>query len=95
MVKVIAKNFGKPQKIEELIRLFAKLASNSHTEAGCLRYELYQDINNPEILTMVEEWDSQEHLDAHLNTAFFKKTAAKLNKMYTKETEMNIYVQVL
>ena len=54
-----------------------------------------KNINNPEILTMVEEWDSQEHLDANLNTAFFKKTAAKLNKMYTKETEMNIYVQVL
>lgn len=95
MIKVVAKNFGDPTKIDELIQLFAKLASTSRKEPGCLRYELYQDIDTPEILTMIEEWDSQEHLDAHLHTAHFLKIAGELSKMYTKKTEMNIYAQVI
>lgn len=95
MIKVVAKNYGNPEKIDEMIKLFAKLASNTKKEDGCIRYELYQDKDNPEILTMIEEWESQEHLDAHLHTSFFMEIAGELNKMYTKETEMNVYTQVI
>ena len=29
MIKVVAKNYGNPEKIDEMIKLFAKLASNT------------------------------------------------------------------
>lgn len=38
-------------------------------EPGCIRYDLMQDITEPDHLTFVEEWESREALAAHFETA--------------------------
>jgi len=41
----------------------------TRSEPGCIRYDLMQDIEDPEHLTFVEEWENREALAAHFKTA--------------------------
>ena len=66
-VGVVAKFTIQADKADE----FAKVANEwlvtpSQAEAGCIRYELWQDNEDPTLFAMVEEWESNEALDAHL-----------------------------
>lgn len=38
-------------------------------EAGCLRYDLFQDIMDPLKFTFIEEWESEAALAAHGQSA--------------------------
>lgn len=46
-----------------------KMIAATRAEAGCIRYDLMQDIGDPQHLTFVEEWESREALAAHFETA--------------------------
>ena len=74
MIKVIAKMNIKPDKIEKCIEVCRELAEETRKEPGCLIYELYQDIDNPQNLTFDENWVSQEALAAHMQAPHFLKT---------------------
>ena len=41
-------------------------------EAGCLQYELFAAVESPDRLVLLEHWDSQAHLDAHMAGAPFQ-----------------------
>ena len=41
-------------------------------EAGCLQYELFAAVESPDRLVLLEHWDSQAHLDAHMADAPFQ-----------------------
>ncbi len=66
-VGVVARFTIHAEKAEEFARVANEwLVAPSQQEAGCIRYELWQDNEDPTIFAMVEEWESGEHLDAHL-----------------------------
>lgn len=51
MIKVIAKNFIKTDKVDEFITQAQKLVQETKlSDAGCVNYELYQDLSNPQRL---------------------------------------------
>lgn len=67
IVGVVARFSIHAEKAEEFARVANEwLVAPSQQEAGCIRYELWQDNGDPTVFCMVEEWESDEHLDAHL-----------------------------
>ncbi len=48
--------------LESLVRLLAP----TRAEAGCLAYDLHQDIEDPHLFIFHETWESEEHLEHHL-----------------------------
>ncbi len=67
IVGVVARFSIHAEKAEEFARVANEwLVAPSQQEAGCIRYELWQDNEDPTVFCMVEEWESDEHLDAHL-----------------------------
>ncbi len=76
MVHVVARMEIKKGQLEKMLGILARLVPVVRAEAGCIRYEVCQDANvgigapaNPQALTIVEAWESPEHLAAHLATA--------------------------
>lgn len=66
-VGVVARFTIHAEKAEEFARVANEhLVAPSQQEQGCIRYELWQDNEDPTIFAMVEEWESNEDLDAHL-----------------------------
>ena len=66
-VGVVARFTIHAEKAEEFARVANEwLVTPSQKEEGCIRYELWHDNDDPSLFAMVEEWESDEHLDAHL-----------------------------
>ncbi len=96
MLKIVAKNFIKEDKIDEFITLAKGLVEDTRkNDAGCIRYELVQDLKDPTVLTILEEWESQEALDAHMNAEHFKKAYPRFGAFCEKPGEVNIYKTLL
>jgi quinol monooxygenase YgiN len=54
-----------PVNIETVRSLLIEQAELSRLEPGCARFEVYHSHENPSLFLLVEQWESQEHLDAH------------------------------
>lgn len=92
MIKVVAKNFIKAEKLDEFIALAKQLVEDTRAhDAGCIRYELLQDVRDPHLLTMLEEWEDQEALNKHMAAAHFKKAVALFEDLTEQPAEINLY----
>jgi len=95
MLKVIARNYPDLSHLEEIMSLYRELVTLSREQPGCVSYGLYQDADHPELLTMIEEWESREALENHLHSEGFLRIVPKLGSLMTRESEMNICQQVI
>ena len=90
MVKVIAKFFVKEDKVEEFLKLANVLVEESRKEAGCVRYNLLQDVSNPQTLIMVEEWESAGILKRHMASAHFTSIIPKMSLLQFQKEEITV-----
>jgi len=95
MIKVVAKNFVQEGKLEEVLALYKELVEDTREEEGCIKYELYQDEKDSNIIAMIEEWESREALNRHLNSEHFTRIVPQVKRFMVKETELNIYSKLL
>ncbi|MGK0467472.1 putative quinol monooxygenase [Clostridium sp.] len=95
MIKVIAKNFAKENKIEKVLELAKILVESTVKEDGCIKYEMYQDEKNPSILIMVEEWETIEALNKHMSSEHFKKIVSQMSECMDQKPELNICKKVI
>ncbi|MCQ9326334.1 putative quinol monooxygenase [Neisseria dentiae] len=71
-VKIAATIVVKPEHRQELLGVFQQLVSASRRETGNLRYDLHQDIENPNRVVFFEIWQSQAAVDEHGQSAHFQ-----------------------
>lgn len=95
MVKVMAKNFVKEDEVEKVLKLAKELVAATINEEGCIKYEMYQDQKKPDILIMIEEWETMEHLKSHMASEHFKNIVPKMSSYMNREPEMNICKKVI
>ncbi|MCI2062684.1 MAG: antibiotic biosynthesis monooxygenase [Eubacteriaceae bacterium] len=95
MIKVVAKNYTIAENQKEILKLADELVKATRKESGNISYAVYKDIRDPEIITMIEEWENQGALDAHMNAEYFNRIVSEMSRYMTKEPEINIYEQVL
>jgi len=95
MIKIVAKQTVKQAKIDNFIALARKLAAQTRkSDAGCIRYELFQDVKELRTLTFIEEWENQNALDEHMRAGHFKEIFPQLAALCEKPGEINIYRKV-
>jgi len=84
-LNVVAIAETSPEKAEDLKSVCLGLIDLTRKETGCISYELYQDVTNPGKFTFIENWQSKEHLEAHLKTQHMADAGAAFGKILTKE----------
>lgn len=94
MIKVVSKGFFYDDKTKGAIKLYEELVEKTRKEKGCISYNLFQDINDKTILTMIEEWENKECLENHFNTEHFRRLIPVIGT-FRKSSELNIYELVL
>eukprot|EP00128_Syssomonas_multiformis_P002994 Colp12_sorted_trinity150504_noHs@6106 len=92
-IQVLAKIEAVGGKKEDLLRLMADLVPVSRTDEGCLQYDLVQRMGNPDVITVVELWQSHELWQAHLAQPHFHTFAAKLEGI-SASIEIGAYVPI-
>lgn len=90
-IRVVAKNQVEPGKVQKFMDLCKNLIEETLKEKGCIEYGMYQELENPEVLTFLEEWEDENSLNDHLNSRHFKEIFPLLSECVEKETEVNIY----
>jgi quinol monooxygenase YgiN len=69
------------EHLDRVLELYGWLVAETRKEPGCVSYELLQRQDDPRELMLVEEWQSQEHLDAHTRTPHFVTIVAELDQL--------------
>ena len=65
---------GQQDALEQHLRA---LVEPTRVEAGCGQYDLHQDLANPLAFYMIEQWSSDEALQAHDASAHVQNFRAK------------------
>lgn len=77
MIHVIAAIEVKPGRLGDFLKIFKANVPNVLAESGCVHYEPTLDFDSklppqiplrPNVMTVVEGWESLDHLNAHLRS---------------------------
>lgn len=68
VLTVVATITAKPDHAAHVRQVLLDLIPPTRAEAGCLRYELQQDLEEPHIFTFVESWASRDLHTAHMQS---------------------------
>lgn len=70
----------KPEEVDGFLKMFCEVfIPNSRAEAGCERYELWQDKEQPNKMTVIEIWADEAAFEGHKNQEWFTEWRPKLN----------------
>ena len=95
MIKVTACNYVKAECVEEFLSTTKELVEKTNAlDPGCVKYELCRDVNDPLRFVMLEEWEDQKSLDAHMKAAHFVELVPKLGSLTSKPSELTILEKV-
>lgn len=94
MICVIAKAIYKDGLANEAIELFSDLIDEVRNEEGCIKYELHQDVNDENVLAVIEEWETLEHLQEHAKTEHYLKKIPPIREMRIS-SEITIFKRIL
>ncbi|MFI3242103.1 MAG: putative quinol monooxygenase [Alphaproteobacteria bacterium] len=67
-VMVVAKILAKQEKIELVKTELLKLIEPTRKDDGCIKYNLLQNNDAPELFFFCEEWRDEDALEKHLKT---------------------------
>lgn len=95
MIKVIAKITIKEDMVDTLKSIISELVAETRKEAGCIIYQLFQDVNNKKVFAFIEEWESPEALQNHMNSKHFQEAIPKMSEIQEKDMEVNICTLVI
>lgn len=91
----IARFTANKNEEKKLLKNLHDLLEATHQEGGCIRYELNQSVDNPEVITFVEKWADQKTFDEHCDkpyiTGFFKDG----NPDYVESFNVSLHKEIL
>lgn len=91
MIIVNAKLPAKEEKINEVIKQAETLINASRTHDGNISYNLYQDVIDGSLI-FIEKWESQESLQAHMQTPEFIEFSEKIKEYLTAPLDIKLIV---
>ena len=79
MILVITRMKVIPEKRMELSQTIASLSVSIRKKRGCRRWDFSQSIEDENRLFLLEEWDTQKNLTAHLKSEHFTVLRGAMN----------------
>lgn len=91
MLKVVSTKYVKEENLKEFLLVAENMVQHTLTEDGCISYEMKKDRKEADRWAFLEQWESEEKLNAHLSTDFLKENSAKLNALTYKKGDLMIF----
>ena len=67
-----------PRSRVGVVRALAAQLGPTRVQPGCFRCDLYQDLENGDVITLVEEWESQAALGLRLGSEEYRSILAAI-----------------
>ena len=81
LLTVIASMRAKPGKEQELEDVLRALVAPTAAEAGYVNYDLHRGVEDPAQFFFYENWESAEHLDAHLQAPHLQQALGRIDEL--------------
>ena len=90
-VRIIAHGLALPDRRVELWTLLQSFIADAREASGCLRYELWLNEHDPCRFAIIEEWESESALQAHLASPEVRAMGYRLGDMVETTPEVRRY----
>ncbi len=94
MVKLIARIEAKAGSETLVAEALAELSGPSNEEPGCIEYVVCRGAEDATKLYVLEDWKTQEDLDAHMELPHFKAFLAKVGEALAGPPEIEFIEKV-
>lgn len=81
MLMVVIRVSAIPEKRREFLQTLRLLADETRRSAGCLSHEWYQSAEQPDVMILLEQWESREHLRRHQRSESFRVFAGAVRTL--------------
>jgi quinol monooxygenase YgiN len=71
MILVRITMHARPEKQKELVQTVVSMVEPTGREKGCRSYEVFSDIEDKNVFTLIEEWETRDDLKSHLRSDRF------------------------
>ena len=75
----------KPESREEALKLAGVMATATQNEEGCISYDFYVGLSDPNTLLVFQEWESMDALMGHFQTEHMKSFLDELPDLVSGE----------
>lgn len=79
---VIAHLVAKPERIDEARAFLLRLVEQTRTEAGCVNYDLHQDVENPLEFTFYENWVDRAAWELHNAMPYLQELGRRAPELF-------------
>ncbi len=94
-VDVVAHLHAHPGREAELREVLKKFIGPTRKELGCIRYDLFVDLDHPTKFTFIEEWVSREALEAHGRSVHIAEGRARFDELLAEPGWVQVVTQVV
>lgn len=94
IVYVVVKLQARAGKEEALRKAIAGLAEPTKKEKGCRRYTILQDRQNPAVIAILEEWETEADLNTHLALPHLQTLFSQLPEMLAAPPDIIRHKQI-
>lgn len=91
---VIAHVKAKPGKEAEVRKELLSLVAPSRQDAGCLNYDLHEAQDHPGWFVFHENWESQAHLDQHLQKPDLQAVLGRVGQMVAEPAQITLWEKI-
>jgi quinol monooxygenase YgiN len=88
-LRVVAMMKAKPGSEHELLAALTGLVEPTRAEDGNLGYDLFTSNVDPTTFVTIEEWRSQDDLDAHMKTPHITEALASAGSAFAAPPEIH------
>ena len=67
------------KKQKEFMQLLRGLLEPTRVRKGCLAYNIYQDVEDEDVFTIVEEWEDRDKITKYLKSDDFMKLFSSID----------------
>jgi quinol monooxygenase YgiN len=81
---------ARKEKRTEMMQTLISMIEPVRKEKGCLRHEVFCDIDGQTVFNLIQEWETREDLDLHIQSEGFSVLLGT-KSLLTKPLEMKIH----
>ena len=63
--------YSLPEKQKEVMQTLLSMIESTRKEKGCLSHQVLRDIEDENVFSLLDEWETREDLDRHIMSAKF------------------------
>ena len=79
-----------PEKQKEVMQTLTSMIEPTAKEKGCLSYEVFRDIEDKNVLSLIEEWETRDDLSRHISSDRFTVLLG-IKSLLSEPSKIRIY----